>query len=432
MWDVSLIARVKDRKTTELMLFSAGVKLDPSKRDAYIDIINRLGAQIVACDELLAGADTAPGAYKITVPEYRDRLNAAELEDEDRFNMCIIDPRDPNDENLSSYMLDLMDKARKADDEAKDDALASMKDELRSCRDRIDMLTEQLDLSQSENAVLQDEKEDLSEQLDKARSTKHPVPDFSWVDNDLIPISQALDSVVESEVEDPGFYISKLEGAQNTLLDILTRIGQQMETTGLGKVNEMLEKVYVVQASVNITMQLLKAQDGQVPAGVTVPEEEVPSEEPAEPAADVPAEEAAEASPEEVPEAENYDTILSPDELQILTMVDLMKNTKIDYFIDMSMSKRFNENACDDVITFLKVDLGIIRALLSMDYKSKESIEENFLKILDILETAPEPKHQKMYVNSLTADEKILEDSYNRIIAHVQDVMLLKYAYLTE
>ena len=133
---------------------------------------------------------------------------------------------------------------------------------------------------------------------------------------------------------------------------------------------------------------------------------------------------------EEAPEAEEdyYEQILTDDELQLLTMVDMMKSSKIDFFVDMAMSGRFNENACDDVIDFLKVDLAIIRSLLSMDYHDRQSIEDNFNSILGILGDASEPKHQKMYVNSLTAQEKVMEDTYNRIMERVQTIMLARYS----
>ena len=67
-----------------------------------------------------------------------------------------------------------------------------------------------------------------------------------------------------------------------------------------------------------------------------------------------------------------------------------------------------------------------------MDYTSKESIEGNFKAILDLLNDSPAPKHQKMYINSLTMDEKVLEDSYNQIMAHVERVLNDRYSYVAE
>ena len=98
----------------------------------------------------------------------------------------------------------------------------------------------------------------------------------------------------------------------------------------------------------------------------------------------------------------------------------------------MSLSGRFNEDACEDVIDFLKVDVDICKVILSMDYSDKASIENGFIGLLSILEVAEEPKHQNMYVNSLNPDERILEEGYNNIVAKIQDAFIEKYAYLTE
>lgn len=366
MSDDALVARVRERKTGELMMYAGLIKFDPENRGAYMDIISDLGHQLDACDRLLAG-ERSPEAEKIVSPAYRSRLSESELDDEDRFNMEIVHPIDPNDTNLSEYMLGLMEKAEalKQEKEGHSEAVASLKEELASCRDRIDLLASKLEYASEENAALNDEISELKEQLETVSdqsSRKPSLPDLSWVDGELIPISQLLDEVVESDSQNPQFYLGKLKEAQTTILDILGRLGQEMGGAGLDSVNDALGKVYVVQASVDITARLLAMQESDVPEETSAPE----------PAAE--------------PEEEDYyEEILSSDEMQVLTLVELMKSKKIDYFVDMALCGRFNENACDDVVSFLKVDLSIIHALLAMDYHSRKSVQENFDAILEIL-----------------------------------------------
>ena len=61
MWDAALIARVRDRKLNEILIFASLAKIDTSKIDDYIDIIVSLGDDIDACDTLLETDGDAPG-----------------------------------------------------------------------------------------------------------------------------------------------------------------------------------------------------------------------------------------------------------------------------------------------------------------------------------------------------------------------------------
>ena len=128
--------------------------------------------------------------------------------------------------------------------------------------------------------------------------------------------------------------------------------------------------------------------------------------------------------------AERVDMILTEEQRDALRTASEMKNSKIDYFVDMSFSGRFNEDACEHVIDFLKVDLSIIDLLLSMDETDRGSIESTITGILGILDASADPKHQKMYVNSLTAEQKLREAAYNEVLAHVEDVINTRYSSL--
>ena len=248
-------------------------------------------------------------------------------------------------------------------------------------------------------------------EIEKAKQPETPKVDLSWVDEKVTPLSDVLDQVVDSNSESSDYYVDKLTAARDSVEQIISDVKQQMEASGLGDIVEPLRKLFSAQASFWISLNLLGVSSAPTSVEDSPASEDVPEQKEQKPI---------------------YDVILSPDELQILSVVSVMKSAKIDFFVDMSMSGRFNEDACEDVIDFLKVDLQVIRHVLAMDYTSKESIEGNFRAILDLLNDSPAPKHQKMYINSLTMDEKVLEDSYNQIMAHVERVLNDRYSYVAE
>ena len=100
----------------------------------------------------------------------------------------------------------------------------------------------------------------------------------------------------------------------------------------------------------------------------------------------------------------------------------------LDELIDKSMSGQVDETACDNIVAFLKVDISICDALLGMDYSSLDSILDGFRRILSIIDEAPEPHSQNIYSRSLTPEQSLIEYGYNKVIEHIQDVMLRRYA----
>jgi hypothetical protein len=109
-----------------------------------------------------------------------------------------------------------------------------------------------------------------------------------------------------------------------------------------------------------------------------------------------------------------------------------MKDSKIDFFIDAEMSGRFKDEACEDVISFLKTDLSLIDKILSINIRSKRDIEEKISSIIELVEEADEPKYQKIYLNSLNQDEKSLEGSYNMALKRFEDTLKRHFSYLIE
>lgn len=419
MWDGMLTSRVKDRKMNEIFTFAAMIKVDSSKKSQYVKLIDALSDDIDACDALIASKGEArPSVGIIDCPDYISRLSPSERADEDEFNSYKVVPveKEGSDDEIVIRIRELIEKAAsgitsddgevsrlRAENEQLNERLesvSSVKDELRICRQRIEDLSQQLDFAKCNIQTLEEENSELRSSQDA------PKVDLSWVDVEVTPLSEMLDQVVDSQSESSEYYVDKLTAASGSVEEILKEVTAQMEAAGLGDVMEPLRKLFSAQASFWISLNLLgvRAAPAEAPVVEEAPKEERPI----------------------------YDVILTPDELQVLTLVSVMKNAKIDHFVDMSMSGRFNEDACEDVIDFLKIDLQVIKHVLSMDYTSKESIEGNFRAILDLLNESPAPKHQKMYINSLTMDEKVLEDSYNQVMAHVEMVLNDRYSHVAE
>ena len=466
MWDGMLTSRVKDRKMNEIFTFAAMIKVDSSKKSQYVKLIDALSDDIDACEALIASKGEArPAVGVIDCPDYISRLSPVERADEDEFNSYKVVPSEikESDDEILERIKVLIEKAAsgmssdnseverlKAENVELNDRLesvSSVKDELKICRQRIEDLSKELDFAKCNVQTLEEENnelkdrieamlvvkdelkicrqriEDLSKELDdsrgkvqemeieKVKQPETPKVDLSWVDEKVTPLSDVLDQVVDSNSESSDYYVDKLTSARDSVEQIISDVKQQMEASGLGDIVEPLRKLFSAQASFWISLNLLGVSSAPTSVEDSPVSEDVPEQKEQKPI---------------------YDVILSPDELQILSVVSVMKSAKIDFFVDMSMSGRFNEDACEDVIDFLKVDLQVIRHVLSMDYTSKESIEGNFRAILDLLNDSPAPKHQKMYINSLTMDEKVLEDSYNQIMAHVERVLNDRYSYVAE
>lgn len=421
MWDGMLTSRVKDRKMNEIFTFAAMIKVDSSKKSQYVKLIDALSDDIDACEALIASKGEArPAVGVIDCPDYISRLSPAERADEDEFNSYKVVPSEikESDDEILERIKVLIEKAAsgmssdnseverlKAENMELNDRLesvSSVKDELKICRQRIEDLSKELDDSRGKVQEME---------IEKVKQPETPKVDLSWVDEKVTPLSDVLDQVVDSNSESSDYYVDKLTTARDSVEQIISDVKQQMEASGLGDIVEPLRKLFSAQASFWISLNLLGVSSAPTSVEDSPVSEDVPEQKEQKPI---------------------YDVILSPDELQILSVVSVMKSAKIDFFVDMSMSGRFNEDACEDVIDFLKVDLQVIRHVLAMDYTSKESIEGNFRAILDLLNDSPAPKHQKMYINSLTMDEKVLEDSYNQIMAHVERVLNDRYSYVAE
>ncbi len=213
MWDANLISRVMGRKLNEITLFATRAKIDTENIDQYIDIIVSLGDDIDACDTLL---DT-DGEAEIELdvldsPLYLDSLSVSDREDEGIFNSMKSTPQGTvTEDNIGDYVRSLLQDAvesLKTSGVKDDDGISVLKDELASCRARIDDLSQQLDFAKSEAAGQEDrinellaERDGLIEQLSVVKSEN------SALKTDLMLVEQKL-SVLEPAYEEA---ISKKE-----------------------------------------------------------------------------------------------------------------------------------------------------------------------------------------------------------------------------
>ena len=415
MWDGELTARVRDRKLNEILTYAAMVKIDPVNKDRYIDIIDALSLDIDACDSLIDTNGEVEVVLEPIVDQiYYDRLTSKEAEDERTFNSYKIDPVDDDqvepDEDIEDYVKELIREAVdsiKSESSASTEGLDALKTELRMCRERIDQLTNELEYARSESSQFEDENKDIKAEAEKM------MEEIASLKNQL---EESMSAKAAQSIDSPEESVADV--VQQVVDDSSDR-KEPSEDNG-GALSDESE-----QGIAN------EAEDKPAP---DTPMGDAPEEGPAptesEPVVEDPLQEKPELASDKEPTKPIVDRILTDVELETLSKIKKMKIRKIDEFIDRSLTDKANVNYCDDIVTFLKVDVGICDALLEMDYTDIDSIVNGFKEILDILEEAPDPRSQSIYVRSLTDEERILEAGYNGIVEHVQAVMLDRYANL--
>lgn len=370
MWDADLVARIRDRKLNEIMIFASMAKIDSGNVDTYIDIIVSLGDDIDACDTLL---DTLGEAEieldAIDAPEYAERLSPSEREDEDRFNSMKAAPIGvPDQPDIEEYVRGLISDAVESlrPDNSSDDAISSLKDELSGCRARVEQLTQQLDYSRTENATLEDELREVTSDRDEVRRQADELrSSIASLKTDLQLAEEKL-SVLEPAYQEAMSRISELESSADAVAD---------------------------------------------------PVEEVVGNNP---------------DPEVVPEAEAEEDPVEPMDQQFLTNGNMdsvrrvrdMKESKIDSIVEAAMDGKMDMDVCDDIIEFLKDDIAICDAILQIDFDVTDSVISGFKEIMRIATDSPDPKHQEEYTQMLTPDESIIEYNYAQVLNSLQGMMM--------
>ena len=449
MWDADLVSRVRDRKLNEIMIFASMAKIDSSNIDTYIDIIVSLGDDIDACDTLLdTDGETEIALESIDVPEYIDRLSPGEKADEDAFNALKANPycEESVPEDIGDYVRQLISDAveslKSEGDGVSNDAFDAVKDELRIVRQRNEELSRDLDFRMTENAGLSDdlrkiqsEKDDLAAEVERLNA----------VIRDMESSVSRMESL-EEELSEANEQVATLNTRVDELQDEITSKDADIATlteerdAALQANSEMHEEIVELQDenSAMISDDIVLEQEDQIPVETeSEPETPVPEPEPVEPET-VQAEQTPEPVPMEEPVVEEespaqsgspvVDRILTDAQREVVEATRRMKDSKVDEFIDKSMSGEVDETVCDNIVSFLKVDISICDALLGMDCTSLGSILDGFRTILSIIDEAPEPHSQSVYSNSLTPEQSVIEYGYNKVIEHIQDVMLRRYA----
>lgn len=443
MWDADLVSRVRDRKLNEIMIFASMAKIDSGNIDAYIDIIVSLGDDIDACDTLLdTDGETEIVLDTIDAPEYLERLSSGEMSDEEAFNSLKTNPSEVETipEDLEDYVRNLISEAveslrKPAED--KSDALEALKEELSIVRNRNESLSKDLDFRLSELATLTEELETVRKERDEAlekadgiralesevENLRLRVQEHSAAEDDAMEQVDILRSRVNEQEAQIADLMSELEAARNEA---------EKATEDVSILEEEVKSAEQVAAEAEA---IVASEETEMEPGCVFdePTETVPTEESPEAAGDLAnGEELMESGFQPENEAPIVDQILTDAQLETLRQVRSMKDAKIDEFIDRTLTGEVDETICDNIVTFLKVDIDICDSLLGMDYRDLDSIVAGFRRVLEIVNEAPEPRSQSVYIRSLNDAQKVLEAKYNLIIEQIQQIMLHKYVNLIE
>lgn len=333
-----MTARVRDRKLNELMTFAALIRLEPENRQRYASIMDGINRDLDVCEALISSdGKVSPPAGTIDDRLYTSRLSDRESQDESAFNGYKSQVDNVDEDPMRDYVRGLIEDAVSSiskHDDGSAEAISSLKDELRMCRERIEQLSNELDFANTRASEAESESEELRSLMESMKNRDRGSSDTDGADES------------EPECTDAS---SSDEGA----------------------------------------FQEPSSEAIRIPEG----------------------------------------RILSDDQIKVLGRILELKTSKEDEFISESMTADDDRiDVCDDIVTFLKVDIGICSALLGMDQEDPESIMSAFTEIVSILEDAPDPMHQDSYVSTLTPQESLLEHDYGIIIQHVQDIMLDMYS----
>lgn len=390
MWDANLITRVRDRKLNEIMVFASMAKIDSSNVDTYIDIIVSLGDDIDACDTLLdTEGETAIELDPLDSPEYLSRLSPSERADEDAFNALKSEPTVEgfDDELLGSVREIIRQAAESLNTHDDSDALASVMDELKSCRARVDEMSSELEFARGDAQTARDqlseaeaERDRLSEENGSLRAT------IASLKTDLMLAEQKL-SVLESAYS--------AEPAQEAQAPVEEEVTEPEAPSAEPEPVEQEPPVAEVEGT-----------ESETPAPEPEPEE-------------APADEAAVETQGNVQGA-----FLSREKVDIIHRVRDMKDSKIDLFLDSAVNGDIPLDVCDDIVDFLKTDISVCDAILSIDFQDHDSVLDGFRRIITVLSESRDPQHQDEYVGSLMPEEAQLEYGYSQVLNSLQGMMM--------
>jgi len=345
MWDARFES-IRDRKLNELVIFSAMVRTDPSKRHEYVDIIQHLARDLDVLDALQSERPV-PRSEPIMSTLYRGRLSKYEALDE--------------------YVLD---ECRGAEKEMINPP------ERIGAPERLPPATEhaRIESPAVQQSIKAPEVPKRIEPPVAAQTLKAP------------EVPQKIEPpVAQQSIESPEVP-QKLEAAKESV-----RIEPPEETV---KIEAPAEQT--------------KIEPPEESKRIGAPQEQIKIEAPADPDS-------------------TFELIVSVEDAVTLKKVKEMKDYKIDYFIDEELIGHTKDEACEEIISFLKTDIALINKILNINITSKASITEGLEGIVKFVNEADEPSYQKVYLNSLNLSEKALEGEYNNVLWRLEKVINERY-----
>ena len=105
--------------------------------------------------------------------------------------------------------------------------------------------------------------------------------------------------------------------------------------------------------------------------------------------------------------------------------VRAMKEAKMDYFIDMSLTGK-HVKACDDIVEFLKVDVKLCEIIESIELGNNASLDKSLNEMLSIVNLDFKSPYQHFYVRSLNPQEKLCETIFNGLMEKTQRIMMVR------
>jgi len=381
MWDARFES-IRDRKLNELVIFSAMVRTDPSKRHEYVDIIQHLARDLDVLDALQSEGPV-PRSEPIMSIFYRGRLSKYEALDEYVLDECRGTERE---------MINPPERI-------------GAPERLPSATEHARIESPAVQQSIKAPEVPKRIEPPVAAQTLKAPEVPQKIePPVAQQSIESPEVPQKLEAAEESVRIEPPEETVKIEApAEQTKIEPpeeSKRIGAPQEKTKIEPPEE--------SKRIGAPQEKTKIEPPEESKRIGAPQEKTKIEAPADPDS-------------------TFELIVSVEDAVTLKKVKEMKDYKIDYFIDEELIGHTKDEACEEIISFLKTDIALINKILNINITSKASITEGLEGIIKFVNEADEPSYQKVYLNSLNLSEKALEGEYNNVLWRLEKVINERY-----